>query len=110
MDSKNTLHAYRGIYRKKTIFLDKDSKVAIHMDATNWLDGDDITSASWSVEDDSTEITISDTSETTKIATAYLVCTEYNSRPLHVKVIAVSDAATPESCARSFLIRRTRTF
>ena len=58
MDSKNTLYAYRGVYRKKVIYLDKDAKTKINMDASGWADTDSIASASWEVENSDTSITI----------------------------------------------------
>lgn len=108
MDSKTTLYAYRGIYKKKHVYIDKDGKIAIHMDGTNWLDGDTFTTATWKIEDSSTAITVSDTSLATPIATAYITCTDYG-ESVNLKVSATSDAAVPEICSRSFTVHRVRT-
>lgn len=108
MDSKNVLYAYRGIYKKKHIYLDEDAKTKVAVDFTNYLDGDNIASVTWKVEDESSAITVSDTSETTKVATAYLTCNDYG-RPMWVKCSAVTDAAVAETCSRSFMVHRART-
>ena len=105
---KNTLYAYRGIYRRKHINLDKDAKIQVNADLTSWLGTDNIASATWEVEDSSSAITVSNTSETTKVATAYLSCTDYG-QSMFVKVSCVTDAAIPETCSRSFIVHRART-
>jgi hypothetical protein len=109
MDSKNNLYVYRGIARKLHVYVDKDSKKKATIDFTNWLDGDNIASITYEVEDSSTVVQVTDTSETTKIATLYLACTDYNSTPIHVKAKMVTDAAIPETCSRSIVVHRVRT-
>jgi hypothetical protein len=109
MDSKNTLYAFRGIYKGPLhVYVDKDAKIAIHMDGTNWLDGDTFTAATWKIEDNSTAITVSDKSLATPIATAYITCTDYG-EPVNLKVSCTSSAAVPEICSRSFVVHRART-
>jgi hypothetical protein len=110
MDSKNVSYAYRGIYKGPVhIRVDKSGLIKIQMDGTNWLgDTDTFVSATWKVEDDSTAVTISDTSLATPIATAYVSCTDYG-EPVNIKVSCVSDAAVAETCTRSFVIHRVRT-
>ena len=109
MDAKTTLYSYRGIYKGPLhVKIDKSGKIAIHMDGTNWLDGDTFTSATWKIEDDSTAITVSDKSLATPVATAYVSCTDYG-QPVNLKVSCLSDASVPETCTRSFVIHRVRT-
>ena len=108
MDSKNNLYVYRGIARKLHIYLDKDSKKKVTIDFTNWLDGDNIASITYEVEDSSTAVQVTNTSETTKIATLYLACTDYG-QPMFVKAKMVTDAAIPETCSRSIVVHRVRT-
>ena len=108
VDSRNILYAYRGIYKKKHVTVDVDATIKIQMDATNWLDGDNIASAVWKTEDETSLIAVSNTSETTKVCTAYLTTTSYG-QSINLKCSALSDNATPETCSRSFTVHRART-
>ena len=110
MDSKNMLFAFRGIYRKKHIYIDYDAKTKIQADFTNYLDGDLIDSVTWAVQDSNADVQISDESFTAAgIATAYIAATDYTSQRIHVKVSITSDASVPEICSRSFVVHRVRT-
>jgi hypothetical protein len=109
MDSKNVAYAYRGIFKGPLhVYIDKASKTKISLDTTNWVGSDTITGATWKIEDDSTAVTLSDTSLATPIATTYVSCTDYG-EPVNIKVSCVSDAAVAETCTRSFVIHRVRT-
>ena len=110
MDAKNTVYAYRGIYKGPLhVNIDKSSKVKIKLDGTAWLEtGETFASATWKIEDDSTAVTLTDKSLATPIATAYVSCTDYG-QPVNIKVSCTSDASVPEICTRSFVIHRVRT-
>ena len=111
MDSRNTIYIYRGIVKKHPgIYIDKDAKTKVTIDYTNYLDGDGIASMSYEVEDSSTVVQVTDTSEVSPIATLYLACTDYGTTPIQVKANMVTDNATvAETCSRSFTVHRART-
>ena len=111
MDSRNVLYVYRGIYRQLNVYVDEDSKGKVLIDFTNYLsnDLDSIASITYKIEDQSTSVQITDTSETAQIATLYVTATDYGTKPIKVKCNMVTDAAVAETCSRSFTVHRART-
>lgn len=105
-----TLYVYRGVFSMKTIFIDKDSDAKrISADWTDWLNGSDIASVVWEIENSSSQIVLSNKSNTVKVATAYVNANDYNLE-LHVKCTITTNDSIPETESRSFLIRTVRTF
>ena len=110
MDSRNNIMVYRGIFKRPAVYIDDDGKTKVTIDYTPYLsnDADNIASITYEIEDSSTAIQVTDTSETTKIATLYIASTDYGS-PIKVKANMVTDAAVAETCSRSFTVHRART-
>ena len=104
------LYIFRGFYDLKTIYIDKDSDLKrIQADWTDWLDGSDISSVACAVQDSATIIAVSETSNTSKIATAYINATKYN-QELFLKCTITTNDSPAEIESRSFLIKTLRTF
>jgi len=87
------------------LYLDENNnKKKVQIDWAGWLkDGDTISSVSWKTENNTNVISISDTSETSTVATAFITATVYDTE-LHVKATMTTDNAIPEVDSRSILV------
>ena len=104
------LIVFRGLYDMKVIYIDVDAKKRIQADWTDWLNGSTIDTSTWTVESSSTEIVVSDTSNTTAVTVAYINAAAGTYQlDINLKNTIVTNDAIPETESRSFLIKVVRT-
>ena len=80
----NTIHVYRGRPSKRTVYIDKDGLTRISVNWTEWLGTDTIASSTWSVEDNNSILTLSDTDLDT-VATEAHVSSSTRHTDIYVK-------------------------
>ena len=91
----------------KFLYLEPSSKKAIQMDWSDWLGDSTIASVTWDATDD--RVTLSDTSNTDTVATAYVTAPANSTGgrdALHCQIVTADSVARTES--RTIIVRIER--
>jgi len=107
-----TLHAIRGSYDLKTIYVDRNAsqRKRVSVDWTRWLDGSTISSVAWDVENTSNAITLSGDTFNNQIAVNHVNSNDSAyGLDLHLRCTITTADSPTQTESRSFLIRTVRT-
>jgi hypothetical protein len=104
----DVLHVYRGIEKHMTLYIDKATKKRCSINYSQFLPtGVSIDTSTWTVEDSSTLVTLSNAANDNTTTEVYVTGTLRDSE-VWIKNAIVTDATIPETLQTSILVKTVR--